>query len=141
MDNYNETNVAVEEAAEVVAEIAPRTAYEPEVDLEPVRNEIAGLADSAFGKGLAATIMANFPIACYIAIFMGLAGLKKAKKANALAEENGLSAGGKNKAGKILSIIGLAYGGYMSLTWTLVIAIYAIYAVILVATLLMGVIG
>ncbi len=122
MENLNE-NVTVEQAV-AVEEPAVQTAYEPAVDMDPIKDEIAGLAGSAFGKGLAATIMANFPITCYISIFMGLAGLGKAKKAAALAEENGLRAGGKNTAGKVLSIVGLAYGAYMSLTYTAIFVIY-----------------
>lgn len=125
MDEMN-ANVTYEEP---VAEPTPDPA---------VVNEVADLASSSFGKGLAATIMANFPITCYIAIFLGLAGLKKSKRAGALASEHGIRVGGKGKAGKILSIVGIAYGGYMSLTWTLVILIYAIYAVILLAALLLG---
>lgn len=125
MDEMN-ANVTYEEP---VAEPTPDPA---------VVNEVADLANGSFGKGLAATIMANFPITCYIAIFLGLAGLKKSKRAGALASEHGIRVGGKGKAGKILSIVGIAYGGYMSLAWTLVILIYAIYAVILLAALLLG---
>lgn len=125
MDEMN-ANVTYEEP---VAEPTPDPA---------VVNEVADLANGSFGKGLAATIMANFPITCYIAIFLGIAGLKKSKRAGALASEHGIRVGGKGKAGKILSIVGIAYGGYMSLAWTMVILIYAIYAVILLAALLLG---
>ena len=129
MDEMN-ANVTYEEpVAEPVAEPTPDPA---------VVNEVADLASGSFSKGLAATIMANFPITCYIAIFLGLAGLKKSKRAGALASEHGIRVGGKGKAGKILSIVGIAYGGYMSLAWTMVILIYAIYAVILLAALLLG---
>ena len=139
MDYMNDPGSASgNNTTDYIKDYANGSGFVPSVDLSAVQEEIASLANSAFGKGLAATIMANFPITCYISIFMGLAGLKKAKKAAALAEENGLSAGGKNTAGKILSIIGLAYGAYMSLTWTMVIAIYAIYAVILIAAALLG---
>lgn len=112
--------------------------YEEPTPDPAVVNEVTELAGSSFGKGLAATIMANFPITCYIAIFLGLAGLKKSKRASALASEHGIRIGGKGKAGKILSIVGIAYGGYMSLTWTILIVVYAIYAIILLAALLLG---
>ena len=125
MDEMN-ANVTYEEP---VAEPTPDPA---------VVNEVADLANGSFGNGLAATIMANFPITCYIAIFLGIAGLKKSKRAGALASEHGIRVGGKGKVGKILSIVGIAYGGYMSLAWTMVILIYAIYAVILLAALLLG---
>lgn len=125
MDEMN-VNVTYEEPA---AEPTPDPA---------VVNEVAELAGSSFSKGLAATIMANFPITCYISIFMGLAGLKKSKRASALASEHGISVGGKGKAGKILSIVGIAYGGYMSLTWTLLIAIYGLYFLIIIFAAILG---
>ena len=129
MDEMN-ANVTYEEpVAEPVAEPTPDPA---------VVNEVADLANGSFGKGLAATIMANFPITCYIAIFLGLAGLKKSKRAGALASEHGIRVGGKGKAGKILSIVGIAYGGYMSLTWTLLIVIYGLYFLIIILLAIFG---
>lgn len=129
MDEMN-VNVTYQEPVE-------EPAAEPTPD-PAIVNEVAELAGSSFGKGLAATIMANFPITCYISIILGILGLNKSKRAGELAAKHGLSVGGKGKAGKILSIIGLAYGGYMAVTWTLLIVIYAIYALLFIAALIVG---
>ncbi len=72
------------------------------------------LAGNAFGKGLAAVIMAEFPVVSIIAIFTGLKGLRYAKNASALAESQGVSVGGKGIAGRILSTIGLIMGCAMT---------------------------
>lgn len=131
MDNLNE-NIAVQEAEKAVA-------YESASNVDPVAQEVAELTGKSFSQGLAATIMAQFPITCYIAIFMGIAGMKKAKRAKALAAENGINAGGKSTAGKILSIVGLAYGAYMSAVWTFVGIFYAIYFLIFMILMITGV--
>lgn len=85
------------------------------------------LAGNAFGKGLAAVIMASFPVASIIAIFSGLKGLRYAKDANALAESQGVSVGGKGKAGRILSLIGAIYGGAMTAFWVLYLGLAFLY--------------
>ena len=83
--------------------------YTPVVEQPRPQNysQVTESANSAFGKGLAATIMAEFPVASLIAIFMGAAGLKKVKQTNEMAAYYGIKAPGKNIAAKVLSMIGL----------------------------------
>ncbi len=91
-----------------------------------VMSQIQSLANSAFGKGLASVIMAEFPILCFIAIFLGGSAASRAKSASALALQNGVSAGGKCVAAKILGTIGMILGIIMSLFWVLYIIIIII---------------
>ena len=77
----------------------------------------AACADEAFGKGLAATIMAWFPITSIIAIAMGGKGLGLLEQAEAIAAQYGVSAGGKAIAAKILSKIGKIGGIAMTIFW------------------------
>ncbi len=95
--------------------------------VSPVSQEIEEKAGSAFGKGLAATIMAWFPITSIIAIILGSIGLKLANANNEHASRLGVSAGGKNVAAKILGIVGLVSGIVMTIFWVVyIIAIVAI---------------
>lgn len=94
----------------------PRSESNPEVD---------ACAGSAFGKSLAAAIMAWFPICSIIAIILGSGGLKMVKRANELAAHYGVSAGGKNIAAKILGMIGKIAGIVMTV-------IYSIYFVVII---------
>lgn len=94
----------------------PRSENNPEVD---------ACAGSAFGKSLAAAIMAWFPICSIIAIILGSGGLKMVKRANELAAHYGVSAGGKNVAAKILGMVGKIAGIVMTV-------IYSIYFVVIV---------
>lgn len=94
---------------------------------EPMRDpQIDVLAGSGFGKALAAVIMAWFPITSIISIILGAIGLKAVNKARALAENCGVSAGGKTVAGKIMGLIGLIGGIFMT-------AIYLLYFIIVAA--------
>lgn len=114
------------------------TASAPEPTPAPAAPErdpaIDILAGNAFGKGLAAVIMADFPVASIIAIFTGLKGLRYAKNASALAESQGVQVGGKGIAGRILSTIGLIMGCAMTAFW----AFYALYMALVVALALLG---
>ena len=94
-----------------------------EVVNEQAEAEVAKLAKSAFGKCLAAVILAWWPVASVIAIILGSIGLKAAKKATALAEANNISAGGKNIAAKITGKIGLIGGIVMTVFWLFYIVI------------------
>lgn len=128
MDYMNDPGSASgNNTTDYIKDYANGSGFVPSVDLSAVQEEIASLANSAFGKGLAAVIMASFPISCYVSIFLGASGMKSAKKASELARKNGLKAGGKNTAGRIMSIIGLAYGAYMSLVMTALFVFYFFY--------------
>ena len=85
-------------------------------------------ADEAFGKGLAATIMAWFPITSIIAIAMGGKGLGLLEQAEAIAAQYGVSAGGKAIAAKILSKIGKIGGIAMTIFWGFYIFIIIVAA-------------
>lgn len=87
--------------------------------------EVESCTGSAFGKCLAAAIMAWFPICSIIAIILGSGGLKLVDRANELAAYYGVSAGGKNVAAKILGMVGKIAGIVMT-------AFYGIYIVIAV---------
>lgn len=83
-------------------------------------------ADEAFGKGLAATIMAWFPITSIIAIAMGGKGLGLLDQAEAIAAQYGVRVGGKAIAAKILSKIGKIGGIVMTIFWSIYIFLFAI---------------
>lgn len=91
-----------------------------------VMSQIQGLSKSAFGKGLASVIMSAFPILCFVAIFLGGSAVSQSKSASALALQNGVSAGGKCVAARILGIIGLILGILMTLFWVLYIIIIVV---------------
>ena len=88
--------------------------------------KVQELVDGAFGKGLASTIMAWFPITSIIAIFLAAASKKASKEALRLATALGIEAGGKNIAAKILNTVGLISGIVMTCFWGLYILIFAI---------------
>ncbi len=88
--------------------------------------DLASCVDSAFGKSLAATIMAWFPICSILSIIFGSMGLKLVKKAEQMAAYYGVSAGGKKIAAKILGKIGKISGIVMT-------AFYGFYFILLIA--------
>lgn len=88
---------------------------------------VDALVDSAFGKGLAATIMCGFPIASIIAIVMGSMGLGLVEQAKTLAAQRGVKPGGKNVAANVLGKIGKIAGIVMTCWW----AFYFIFIVFL----------
>lgn len=81
--------------------------------------QIAEPVNSAFGKGLAATIMGWFPITSIIAIFLGCGALKNVKEANAIAANYGIQTIGKNVAAKVLGMIGKIVGIVYTVIWGL----------------------
>ena len=81
---------------------------------QPVPPEVTACVDSAFGKGLAAVIMASFPIVSILAIIFGSMALKLVNKANNIAAYYRVSAGGKNIAAKVLGKIGKILGIVMT---------------------------
>lgn len=92
---------------------------QPQAPVQAQQNHpaIAECADSAFGKGLAATIMAWFPIVSIVAIAMGSSGLNLVEQAQVIAAQYGVEAGGKATAAKILSKIGKIGGIVMTIFW------------------------
>lgn len=98
-----------------------------------VKAEVASNADSAFGKSLAAVILANFPICSIIAIIMGSLGLKAANTTRELADRYGISAGGKCTAAKIMGLIGMIYGIVNTAAYTLLIVFYFLYFILLLS--------
>ena len=79
--------------------------------------QLQAYGDAAFGKCLAAAIMAWFPVTSIIAIVMGSTGLGIVEQAYQLAIRNGISAGGKNIASKILGKVGKIGGIAMTAFW------------------------
>lgn len=97
---------------------APQEAYAPMTQQNTeAENTIRELADSAFAKGLAATIISPLPIASLIAVILSAIGLKAVSRARELAAAHNLSAGGKSVAGKVLSIVGLVTGLVFTAIW------------------------
>lgn len=79
--------------------------------------EVEARIDAAFGKSLAATIMAGFPVASIIAIFFGNTGLNMVDEAKRLAAQRGAKPGGKNIAATVLGKIGKIAGIVMTAFW------------------------
>ena len=84
------------------------------------------LVDSAFAKGLAATILVWFPITSIIAIFLAAASKRASKEAVRLATALGIEVGGKNIAAKVLNTVGLISGIIMTCFWGLYFLFIAI---------------
>ncbi len=80
--------------------------------------ELEATVGSAFGKSLAAVIMSEFPILSIIAIILGSLGLKGSRRADYIAAQHGIRAGGKNVAAKVLGRIGLILGIVMTVIWS-----------------------
>ena len=79
--------------------------------------KVQELVDSAFNKGLAATIMAWFPVTSIIAIFLAAASKRASKEAVRLATALGIEVGGKNIAAKVLNTVGLALSIFWTVFW------------------------
>lgn len=133
---YNPAPVAQPyQPQEPVYPYQPQAAYPYQQPQYSYRAEdVPGLTDkvkSAFGKGLAAVIMAEFPITSIISIFMGSKSKKLVKEADQLAAQYGTKAPGKRTAAKILGNIGFGLGIGMTAFWT----IYIFYIVMMVLVL------
>ena len=85
-------------------------------------------AGEAFGKSLAAAIMAWFPVCSIIAIIFGSIGIKMARRSDELAAHYGVGTSGKAIAAKILGKIGNIGGIVMT-------AIYSIYFIVIILAL------
>ncbi|MBE5939891.1 MAG: hypothetical protein E7266_05780 [Lachnospiraceae bacterium] len=99
-----------------------------EIEL-PATKKLEQYIDAAFSKALAAAIMSNFPIASIIAIFTGIKSLKIIEEADAYAAENGLKAGGKRIAAKILGMVGKIQGIVMTAIYGALLLFYLFFIV------------
>ena len=100
--------------------------------VQPRPEDVPGLkemTDSAFGKGLASVIMAEFPIASIIAIIMGSKAKKQVQEADRLAAQHGTKAPGRRTAAKILGNVGFGLG----IGCTVLYAILFFYILLIVA--------
>ncbi len=88
--------------------------------------KVQELVDSAFGKGLASTIMAWFPVTSIIAIFIAAASKRASKEAVRLATALGIEVGGKNIAAKVLNTVGLALSIFWTAFWGFYFLLFAI---------------
>lgn len=123
IENVNEINQPAEvPAATVAADTQQNSAAAAENN---------SMVNSAFGKGLAATILAWFPITSIIAIFLGGSATKLVAKLRDHATANGIKPGGKNIAAKILGMVGKIGGIAMTIFWVIYFAIFA-FAMIMV---------
>ena len=88
------------------------------------KNALALIVDNAFAKGLASVIMAQFPIASLISIFLARNASSLVAEAEKIAADTGLNAGGKNTAAKVMGIVGFWIGiGYCAF-WALFFFLY-----------------
>ena len=95
----------------------PNPYYQPAPAPTLTDPEVEARIDAAFGKSLAATIMAGFPIASIIAISFGSTGLNMVDEAKRLAAQRGAKPGGKNVAATVLGKIGKIGGIVMTAFW------------------------
>ena len=89
--------------------------------------------DKNFGKALAATIMAEFPITSIIAIFMGHKAWKNAWSIDESAKARGARVPGKNIASKVLSAYGKGAGILCTVLYSFLTVIYGFYFLMLIA--------
>lgn len=102
----------------------------PVYGYQPVPNaDIEANVNSAFGKGLAAAILAEFPIGSIIAIALGSSAANMSEQANMMAASRGTTAGGKNVAARVLGLVGKFAGIGFTIFW----AVYFVYIFVLLA--------
>lgn len=102
--------------------------------------QLKELTEKAFSNGLAAVIMAEFPVASIFAIFKGHKAQKLAREAEDLAQSYGRFAGGKNVAAKVMGIVGKISGIVNTALYAFLTLYIACYSVIM-ALLFMGFLG
>ena len=93
--------------------------------------QVDALVESAFGKGLAATIMCGFPIASIISISFGSTAIGMVDQARQMAAQRGVNISGKNIAAQILGKIGKIAGIVMTAFWAVYFLI--LFSIILAA--------
>ena len=101
---------------------APQPVYAPMPDAE-----VTGITDSAFGKGLAAAIMAWFPIASIIAIIFGSKAISLVAQARSLAASRRCLTSKKLISARVLGRIGLIAGIVMTSFWAAYLIIFVLF--------------
>ena len=96
----------------------------PQPTYAPTDPQVDALVESAFGKGLAATIMCGFPIASIFAIVCGSSAVNMVEQARQMAAQRGVRPSGKNIAAQVLGKIGKIAGIAMTI-------FYGVYFLIL----------
>ena len=103
----------------------PPMGQPPVIDPDFVHPEVQAKEDSAFGKGLASLILAEFPIGSIFAIGLGSKAQALAAESKQMAAFYGVDTHGKGQAGRILGKIGKILGIVMTSFWALYIVIIA----------------
>ncbi len=104
--------------------VPPATTYAPVPPVAPVSDPaLDAMVDDAFGKSLAAAIMAEFPVASIIAISFGINSLDMLEQARVLAAQRGAKLSGKAIATKILGMIGKIAGIAMTVFWAIYLTV------------------
>lgn len=93
-------------------------------ELTPVKEDesaqLQQLLDQAFSKALASAIMAEFPVASIISIFMSKQASKLVTKIDTITNQAGKNPGGKRIAAKVLSKVGFIAGIINTIGWAIV---------------------
>ena len=89
--------------------------------------EIQQSINAAFSKALAATIMAEFPIASIIAIFFGNNALKEVNSLIDICRSMGIRLPGKLVAARILALVGKIGGIVCTCIYAGLAAFYSLY--------------
>lgn len=131
MNNNIENVTTTEQPAEQLAEVPAATVPADTQQNSAAATENHSMVNSAFGKGLAATILAWFPITSIIAIFLGGSATKLVKKLRDHATANGIKPSGKNIAAKILGMVGKIGGIAMTIFWVIYFAIMAVTVIMI----------
>lgn len=100
--------------------------------------QLKELTENAFSNGLAAVIMAEFPVASIFAIFKGHKAQKLAREAENMAAGYGLSAGGKNVAAKVMGIVG-KISGIVNTALYAFLALYFVFYMLFMIVMLTGI--
>ncbi len=130
--NTPETPIPVPTTPEAFAPVpAPPETFAPVVTVfDTVRSQIQSIANSAFGKALAAAIIAEMPIGSIIAIIMGSKALRQVEGAYALGAQYGVCVGGKCIAAKVLGKVGKIAGIAMTAFWAVYFLWIILYIII-----------
>lgn len=105
-----------------------------------VETRFHNLVKSAFIKSLLATVLANVPIAWFVATFLGVWGLNGLKKATRFSEDHDLKPGGLYTATQIMGYVGLILGAYNSISY-IISLILSLVIIILYFLMFAGILG
>lgn len=93
--------------------------------------EVEKTVEEAFHKGIAATVMSQFPVVSIFAIFTGMKASGLVKQAEELAQTHNCALPGKNRIAKILGMVGTILGVANTITSILSLIGTIIYYVFL----------